>query len=75
LDRHAKPWSGGAAFVVVVEAADMENRHDPGVQSPHRTLENGIVYAPAPGRALGLIRVVADVAGDRKRSLQTNGPQ
>jgi hypothetical protein len=75
VDRHANPGPGRAAFVVVVEAADMGNRHDPGVQSPHRPLENGIVYAPAPGRALGLIWVLADVAGDPKRSLQINGPQ
>jgi len=74
VDRSAKPRPGGATFVVVVHTADVGDGHDPGLQSTHRPLEIAIVYASATA-ALGLIWVFADVAGDRKRSLQINGPQ
>jgi hypothetical protein len=75
LDRNAKPGAGGAAFVVVMQTADVRDGHDPGLQSMHRPLEIGIVYAPATRAAFGLIWVFAGVAGDRKGSLQINGPQ
>jgi hypothetical protein len=75
LDRSAKPGSGGATFVVGVETAEGRDGEDPGLSSMHRPLEIAIVYASATGQPLGLIWVFADVAGDRKRSLQINGPQ
>jgi hypothetical protein len=53
VDRSAKPRSGGATFVVVVQAADVWNGDDPGLQSMHRPLEIAVVYASATGRRLG----------------------
>jgi hypothetical protein len=75
LDRIAKPRSRRATFVVVVQTAKVWDGDDPGSQSMRRPLKIAIVYAPGDEAALGLIWVSADVAGDRKRPLQINGPQ
>ena len=46
LDRSAKPGSGGATFVVMVQAAEVGDGDDPGRQLTQRPLEIAIAIRP-----------------------------